>query len=78
MCGVLGLYSISSAEEVPLSVAQSLLQLLIHRGQDASGICWNDEYSVHQMEKNKGPPRGINIPEESTTVHRFNKISNSR
>lgn len=62
MCGVLGIYAYNN----PISTlsAQSLLQLLVHRGQDASGICYLDSYKVHTTEKIKGPPDKIPMEDD--------------
>lgn len=55
MCGVLGILG-----AINLLTAKNVLQLLVHRGQDASGLAWVDEYHVHKMAKVKGAP--ITIP----------------
>lgn len=63
MCGVLGIFG-----EIEVSAAQSLLQLLVHRGQDASGLAWVDPYKVHRYSKVKGAPASIDIPQELTNA----------
>ena len=65
MCGVLG---ILAQNEVELAIGRNLLQLLVHRGQDASGMSWIDMYNVHQTGKNKGSPIGIEIPDENARM----------
>ena len=69
MCGVLGIFS---KKEIELSSSLPLLQLLAHRGQDASGIAWIPKYrrsqglsEVHSA-KVKGLPLDIEIHENST------------
>lgn len=62
MCGVLGIYN-----KLPLSISKNLLNGLINRGQDASGLIWIDNYGVHQSSKYKGVPLGIKTPKESST-----------
>ncbi|MCY3412324.1 MAG: amidophosphoribosyltransferase [Candidatus Heimdallarchaeota archaeon] len=62
MCGVLGIYN-----KLPLTIAKTLLNGLINRGQDASGLVWIDSYGVHQSSKYKGVPMGIKVPSESST-----------
>ncbi len=59
MCGVLGIQG-----EIQLAAAKSLLQLLVHRGQDASGLVWVDSYKVQKRSKAKGPPATIEIDDE--------------
>lgn len=61
MCGVLGIYN-----KLPLKISKNLLNGLINRGQDASGIVWVDNYGVHQSSKYKGVPLGIETPNESS------------
>ena len=64
MCGVIGL----QGNHIQLEQAKGLLQLLIHRGQDASGLAWVDQYGVHRDSKNKGAPSGISIPKDESNV----------
>ncbi len=61
MCGVLGIYG-----KLPLKISKNLLNSLINRGQDASGMVWVDKYGVHQSGKYKGVPLGIKTPNESS------------
>ncbi len=61
MCGVIGVCGI----EIDLTQARSLLQLLVHRGQDASGLAW-EQSKLHCLSKVKGQP--ITIPIETVTV----------
>ncbi len=57
MCGIIGI----CGKEMQLNTAQNLLQLLVHRGQDASGLAWVDEYGIHRDSKVKSEPKFINI-----------------
>ncbi len=57
MCGVIGI----CGKEIKLRHAKSLLQLLVHRGQDASGLAWIDENGMHRLSKVKGQPSQIPI-----------------
>jgi amidophosphoribosyltransferase len=63
VCGVLGIIG-----EVDILTAQSILDLLVHRGQDASGLAWVDPYKVHRMSKVKGSPNAIEIYSEISSV----------
>ncbi|RMG33925.1 MAG: amidophosphoribosyltransferase [Methanobacteriota archaeon] len=59
MCGIVGI----CGKVLKLTQAQSLLQLLVHRGQDASGLAWIDETGKHCLAKVKGQPIQIPLPE---------------
>ncbi len=59
MCGIVGI----CGKMLKLKQAQSLLQLLVHRGQDASGLAWIDESGEHRLAKVKGQPIQIPLPD---------------
>ena len=63
MCGVLGIQG-----KIQLHDAKSLLQLLVHRGQDASGLVWIDSYDVQKRAKAKGAPSEIDIDDEVSSA----------
>lgn len=69
MCGVIGIFS---KKEIELSDSLPLLQLLAHRGQDASGIAWIPKHqrSLGLPEvtsaKAKGLPMDIEIHQNAT------------
>ena len=69
MCGVLG---ILSKKELELQSSLPLLQLLAHRGQDASGIAWIPKYRRSQglpevqSVKVKGLPLDLEVHNTST------------
>ncbi len=69
MCGVLGIFS---KKEIELSDSLPLLQLLAHRGQDASGIAWIPKHQRTMglpevvSAKAKGLPLDIEVHKNST------------
>jgi amidophosphoribosyltransferase len=69
MCGVLGIFS---KKEMNLVNSLPLLQLLAHRGQDASGIAWIPKFRRSQglqeiqTTKVKGLPLDMDVPDNST------------
>ncbi len=63
MCGVLGICG-----DTDIKTARNILQLLVHRGQDASGLAWVDDYGVHKQSKSKGAPLTITIPDEKSSL----------
>ncbi len=64
MCGVLGIFGL-----IHLNDAKTMLQLLAHRGQDASGIAWlNTHDQTHQIRKTKGFPIFLETPPVETKL----------
>lgn len=72
MCGVLGIYT-SPQYLINLEALLPLLQLLAHRGQDASGILYLPStiqtYGLPEVQiiKNKGLPLDIKLPQNKKT-----------
>jgi len=66
MCGVLGIFS---KKELELRASLPILQLLAHRGQDASGIAWIPKHQRTAglpevlSSKTKGLPLDIPVPQ---------------
>ncbi|MHA2252907.1 MAG: hypothetical protein ACXAD7_21270, partial [Candidatus Kariarchaeaceae archaeon] len=65
MCGIFGYIGVLG-DKISLEIAKNLLQLLVHRGQDASGLAWVDEYGMHRDSKAKGAPFQIKTNGEFT------------
>lgn len=87
MCGVLGIFN---KQEMELKQILPLLQLLAHRGQDASGLAWIPKFQRTAglpevvSSKAKGLPLDISVPEAtshliigSTRYPTFGKKSNN-
>ena len=64
MCGVLGIFG-----EISLGQSKILLQMLTHRGQDASGIAWfNKNDSKTEISKSDSYPDLLEVKEEELVL----------
>jgi amidophosphoribosyltransferase len=57
VCGILGIFG-----KIELRKAQKMLNLLTHRGQNASGIAWISEDNKIKIEKEKGYLNPLKLP----------------
>jgi len=65
MCGVLGISGLTTLEQ-----GKILLQMLTHRGQDASGIAWiNKNEKKVNLEKVDGYPDLLKLNEKSEVTN---------